>query len=164
MNGTKVNPDFEFEPLPEPLNGCNQGYCFCKIVGGKVEDHKCPWDLNDFPGNFLDIQREASASCAGTPSVSCSNWTTCDGETSGKIGGAGRVYIGQTITTCGSFLYIQPDQADNYYSKHSDIVKCPIAWAGVEVVGDGESGATEPSFDFLFKLLLLSMGIFACFP
>lgn len=172
--GIQVNPDVEFEPLPEPFDGCDQGFCLCKIVGGNADDHMCPWDLDDFPTEeeqvYFDQQITSSVTfdynttCDVDTGAVCQNGTTCQGDTTGLGSTGAGTIAAPTYTNCGLFIFFQPNNGDNFYSKGSDIVDCPRSWADVEDVENrnDESGAADQCIiDALKALFCVTLTVVA---
>ena len=116
-----LNPDFEFEPLPRELLGCNTEFCFCKIEGVSGASALCPWELSGSPtGTYAQTSKKEFGStthCLGAKSFSHD---------------ATPVVPESTEMGCGLFVYSQAGEAGNWFSKDDAVMPCPTTWEDVE--------------------------------
>ena len=164
-NTTDIDPEFEFQPFPEEADRCDTGYCFCLILDGDLENHKCPWQLDDFPGDLFSDTTVAGVSFDPELYPGQRNVTSCLAETPSllKIDDAlAQWTFAPTTLECGYFVYAQrPVEDGNFYVHPDDIRACPTSFADVEVyTGDGDSANNlHPSIAMVLVLSSIAMAL-----
>jgi hypothetical protein len=146
-----VNPDFDFQPLPQELLGCDLEFCFCKIDG--ASSGKCPWELAGYvSGTYPETSKnEYDAGESSAPATFCLGAQSTARDIT-------PVLPNLTEMGCGVFVYSQAGEAGNWFSKDDNVMSCPTSWG--MMVESGASWRVAPGTMVLMTLSSLALLLF----